>query len=588
MSNHPLAFLEDFSIRVGEGVDQLAQLNSALVDAQNETFLIDTLSVECGADVSSLPSTMSSLGTLFHELQDQMDAYVDLLSCSRVSPIIRRVTNGSICNESVKGVTSLWACCFSLLVCCFTMWSLRAALFNPVKRGKRRDKKPKRVVEKEFEEYKEFMKEYYGDEVGEWKVQGIKPKSKVNRVQFDLGSQFIEPKPTFDTEGSSPESAHAGVFSFDQSDNDEGIEVAPVMEDPTANGEEEEEDASSYESCSDEESEANADAEGDDKSALISFFVETKEMARHGIRNVRDFGSTVSDNVSAIGSSVMDRSSSVDDASVFSSLSSKASSFASSVAHKTFEQVKRLKPLLGGNGEEDDGSDNSIDDESLFISPGDETNVKRSSAPAVNPSVLRGHDVNGSFEQELEDVFEKQGRHASSIQGFSRDWKERTSVASGSTRSSLNNRQGFDRIWKLITPVVPSAVEDETTPRESSRRVKTPTAPKKASQFLSRTRNEYNEDEIQPLTPNRTPGSSFSMSSNVQPIRLRLSPYRRGGGNGDHITRQRKRGRRARVSLYDEESDGPVRQQQDTPVSPPKSNRFNTRGGGGPQAPHYI
>jgi len=85
--------------------------------------------------------------------------------------------------------------------------------------------------------------------------------------------------------------------------------------------------------CSDEKSESDADLK-DDKSALLSFFVETKEMVRHAIRNVRDFGSTVSDNVSAIGSSVMDRSGRADDASVLSSsLSSRASPFASSVAH---------------------------------------------------------------------------------------------------------------------------------------------------------------------------------------------------------------------------------------------------------------
>jgi len=73
--------------------------------------------------------------------------------------------------------------------------------------------------------------------------------------------------------------------------------------------------------CSDEKSESDADLK-DDKSALLSFFVETKEMVRHAIRNVRDFGSTVSDNVSAIGSSVMDRSGRADDASVLSSMSS--------------------------------------------------------------------------------------------------------------------------------------------------------------------------------------------------------------------------------------------------------------------------
>mmetsp|Transcript_30188 Transcript_30188/g.72464 ORF Transcript_30188/g.72464 Transcript_30188/m.72464 type:complete len:85 (-) Transcript_30188:1996-2250(-) len=77
-----------------------------------------------------------------------MNAYVDLISWSRVSPMshhsAHRITNGATCNESVKGLTSIWACSFSLLVCCFTMWSRRAALFSSIERGRKRDKKPKR------------------------------------------------------------------------------------------------------------------------------------------------------------------------------------------------------------------------------------------------------------------------------------------------------------------------------------------------------------------------------------------------------------------------------------------------------------
>lgn len=556
LTDHPLDFLEQFGSRIGVGVAHLTELSNALIDAKNETFLIDTLSAECGADISFLPDTIGSLDGLFHDLQDQMDAYVDLTSCSRVSPIIRRITNGAICNESVKGATAIWACSFSLLFCCFTLWSLRAALFNSIKKGRKRDKKPKRVVEKEFEEYKEFMKEYYGDEVGKWKVQGVKTKQKVNHVEFDLGTQFISSNPTFDTEGSSPDSARGGVFRFDHvvENESEGIVIAPVMEDPTANGGDESKDEnSSCESCSDEESEADADFD-DDKSALVSFFVETKEMARHGIRNVRDLGSTISDNVSAIGSSAMDRSVSGDDASVVSSFSHMASSF----AHKTIEKVKKLKPLLGRD-EEDAGPDDSLDEESLFLS----SPIKSST---VKESALGG-GVDDSFEQELEQVFEKQGRHEASNQ-YAQDWKGRGSVAS-------STRQGLDRVWRMIPPV--SGFEDETTPREC-KRVKTPTAPKKAIQFLSRTRKEYDDDEIQPLTPNRPPGSVLSTNSNVQPTRLRLSPYSTSSYSN---TRQRKlsssRAPRTRLSSEDDEWDNQRKQGRQNPsISPPKNNRFSS------------
>mmetsp|Transcript_30189 Transcript_30189/g.72465 ORF Transcript_30189/g.72465 Transcript_30189/m.72465 type:complete len:143 (-) Transcript_30189:736-1164(-) len=83
-------------------------------------------------------------------------------------------------------------------------------------------------------------------------------------------------------------------------------------------------------------------------------------------------------------------------------------------------------------------------------------------------------------------------------------------------QQAASTRQGFDRVWKMITPL--SGFEDDTTPRESSKRVKAPTAPKKAIQFWSRTSLEFNEDEIQPLTPNRTSlGSTLSRNSILQP-----------------------------------------------------------------------
>mmetsp|Transcript_30188 Transcript_30188/g.72462 ORF Transcript_30188/g.72462 Transcript_30188/m.72462 type:complete len:177 (-) Transcript_30188:705-1235(-) len=145
-------------------------------------------------------------------------------------------------------------------------------------------------------------------------------------------------------------------------------------------------------------------------------------------------------------------------------------------------------------------------------------------------------------------------------------------------QQAASTRQGFDRVWKMITPL--SGFEDDTTPRESSKRVKAPTAPKKAIQFLSRTSLEFDEDEIQPLTPNRASlGSTLSRNSIVQPTRLRLSPYHSASSNDSNNARQRKRGRRpprTRLSLDDAESSDRQRRQrhQDLPISPPKNNRF--------------
>ena len=159
-----------------------------------------------------MPSTLASMEDSINNLQEKMHSFVDLASCHRVSPIIRRMTHGAICDESAKGITWVWASCFALLLCCFVMLSVRAALFNSIKTRKRREKKPKRVVEKEFEEYKNFMAEFYDPEqVAKWKMHGTKKKQKPG-VQFELS---LLPADTFETQGTTPNSEQGGIFDFD-------------------------------------------------------------------------------------------------------------------------------------------------------------------------------------------------------------------------------------------------------------------------------------------------------------------------------------------------------------------------------------
>lgn len=557
LTAHPLAFLEEFSNRIDEGVAYMTQLSGAFEDAQNETFLIDTLSNECGADVSFLPETLGSLKDHLQNLQDQIHAFVDLTSCSRVSPIIRRITHGAVCDESAKAFTWIWASCFSLLVCCFTLLTVRSALFNSIKKGKSRDKKSTRVVEKEFEEYKEYMAEYYGDEVGKWKVEGTKKKTKMDHIEFDLGSQFIQRNPTFDTETTSPDSERGGIFKFENSDepSEESKSKTSTKEQV---GDDENSFGSSYESCSDD---SRSEHSEDDKSAFISFFVETKSMARHSLQNVRDMGSVIGDNISTIGGSVIGGSvmgGRGDDGSVLSSFSSKASSLARQAVHN----ARKLKPLLLRGHNQDDSA--SIDDESLFLSPMNELWPDQPSS--LSPGQERKDFQEISSHQELPKTASRRStRDGVNIQG-------RHPISSATTRSSTSARRGVDGILRLITPT------SDDGSGKNSKRAKTPMAPKKPIRFLSRT-TEYSQDEIQPLTPNRTPGSN----SNVQPLKLRLSPYLSAGhrsDSNDSAPYQRRQGRRSRYSRtrvsLDDEIDGRERstRRSDPPASPPRRQRF--------------
>lgn len=575
----------------------MTQLSGAFEDAQNETFLMDTLSNECGADVSFLPETLGSLQDHLQTLQEQIHAFVDLTSCSEVSPIIRRVTHGAICDESAKGFTWIWASCFSLLVCCFTLLTVRAALFNSIKKGKSREKKPKRVVEKEFEEYKEYMTEYYGDEVGKWQLEGAKKKNTVDKVEFDLGSQFLHRNPTFGTESSSPESAEGGVFKFSDEASEESEsksdakEQAAVNDDSSSVG-------SSYDSCSDD---SQSDDSADDQSAFVSFMIETKSMVRQSLESAKELGSTIGDNISIIGGSVVGgsvMSGRDDDHSVISSFSSKASS----LARQAIGNVRKLKPLLGvGHNVEDSAS---IDDESLFLAPSTdnkndpkqscspetgvespenlELTLKRAFREASNQlspgggrhslsSMTAGSAAQENLEFSLNRAYyETSNRRSTHSTHNGADLSSRHSLSSNTTQNSSSARRGINGIWRLITPTSDEAAGGY------KKLAKTPMAPKKTIRFLSRT-TDFSHDEMQPLTPNRPPTSAFSLNSNVQPVKLRLSPYLTSSQRSDQkdFTQRRQgrpsRNRRIRLSLDDEAER---RGRDDPSASPPRSHRF--------------
>eukprot|EP00980_Cylindrotheca_fusiformis_P005850 scaffold1228_cov119-Cylindrotheca_fusiformis.AAC.17 len=454
LTDHPLAFLEEFGKRIDEGVVYMSQLSGALEDAQDETFVMDKLNQECGADASYLPETIGSLEGLLQTLQEQMHSFVKLTSCSQVSPIIRRVTHGAICDESAMGFTWIWATCFSLLVCCFTLLTVRAALFNSIKKGKSREKKPRRIVEKEFDEYKEYMAEYYGDdEVAKWVLDGETkkaPKKKVDHVEFEFGSPFLQRNPTFGTESTSPESAQAGVFKFDDSnDIEEDSKPRAVVRVDLPGADDQSSDGSSYESCSDDsDSDDDDDSHNDNKSALYSFMVETKSMVRQSLENAKELGSVIGDNISVIGSSVSAAGSVFggsmlsgrsDDRSVISSFSSKASSLARQAA----DRVSKLKPLLGlGGGGIDQEDSASIDDDSLFLP--DEPVVVQEKTTSTSQALPKVDSV--SAHPDVDEIsFRPRSRRTTQA--------GRNSLASATTAQSSTSAGHFvDGIRSLITP----------------------------------------------------------------------------------------------------------------------------------------
>jgi hypothetical protein len=360
-----LAFLDDYADRVDQAATYLVELTENL---PNTNATVAMLNQECGGDISFLPKALKALEKELLVVQSNVKAMVDMSSCHNISPLLRRLTHGSVCKESAHGLTYIWVCSLVICICCFVMLTTRAALYNSVKRRKKRDKKPKRVVEKEFEEYKEFMTDYY-DDAPEWKLKlAHLPDDKKKKKVLEIDFADLQTQPTFETAVTTKPSMDDGedddagdefakildisqeggiLFVADDDDSDDvpfqkvGEESTKealfinTNEDENAQIEETSQSNSSYDS--DYESDSDESEEGeisDDESALLSFYTETKSIL-----------------------------------SETKSILSEAKSRTSVMARRAVQKFRTLQPLLGKPKEDDDLMDDeiSLEDNSLFL-----------------------------------------------------------------------------------------------------------------------------------------------------------------------------------------------------------------------------
>lgn len=119
----------------------------------------------------SFPFSNSSLEGILENLEfldENLDQALELSSCSNLSPLFRFFSSGSICTESISGLNILFSLMLAVSIMTLIMLTTRAALFNPVIRAKRIKRR-----EKEFDEYRNYMKKYY--DTDSWKMDP--PKS---------------------------------------------------------------------------------------------------------------------------------------------------------------------------------------------------------------------------------------------------------------------------------------------------------------------------------------------------------------------------------------------------------------------------
>jgi len=343
LTANPLAFLQDYANKVDLATSYMVQLSNQL---PNSTATVNMLSFECGADMSFLPKTLMQLETQLLNVQTNLNSLVDVASCQSISPLVRRLTHGAICGDSAHGLTWIWACCLAICGCCFVMLTTRSALYNAIKKRKPRDHKSKRAVEREFEEYKEFMSEYY-DDAPLWKLEHLpkecnkRKKQKADILEIDFESQILQPNPTFETEVTTKPSmdeeegemgtlGHCRAAAADSLSRHAGVNhsldedgSSSVDQEKQKKGEafDEASEASSYDSDYESDSDEEDDESGDDESALLSFFAETR------------------------------------------SIFSETKSVASSVASKALQKIRNIRPLLGKPKDDEEENEEELFDE---------------------------------------------------------------------------------------------------------------------------------------------------------------------------------------------------------------------------------
>lgn len=142
-------------------------LNFVSVFTVNHDNITESNAV-CGHDVSKISISLSSLGDSLMNTAGYLEASMKLTDCSSVKPVIAQLQTGSTCTESVDGLAWIFGGLLALWFICLMMFSTRAALYNPVYKAKRRLRR-----EREFEEYRVWMAQFYED-TEEWMIDPVK------------------------------------------------------------------------------------------------------------------------------------------------------------------------------------------------------------------------------------------------------------------------------------------------------------------------------------------------------------------------------------------------------------------------------
>lgn len=178
-TENPLAFVGEFRLEVEEAGTSASVLGDALRSIENAT-----LTEACGENFPELLSTVEDVGSSFRSISGYLGAAIRVTDCARVFPILDEIFHGATCGTTMEGLSGMFGGLLGLTFVVMIMFSTRAALFNPVYKAKKRLRR-----EREFDEYREFMAQFYED-AGEWKIDpDMKSLLKIDYSYTDSNSQ---------------------------------------------------------------------------------------------------------------------------------------------------------------------------------------------------------------------------------------------------------------------------------------------------------------------------------------------------------------------------------------------------------------
>jgi hypothetical protein len=187
----------------------------------SEAHGASTLSESCGADILPVVSVATVVMHSLQSIQNELATAIDLSSCHSISPILRRIFYGTICHESVSALTWMFSCCLAISVLGLTMLSVRAAMYNPILRPPRKPR-TRRQLQREFNEYKDFMAKFYGGEVDEWELH---PEKKELQESCSYDTEITALPSTDTTDTTSADKMPYDEYSDD--DSDVGVFMTP-------------------------------------------------------------------------------------------------------------------------------------------------------------------------------------------------------------------------------------------------------------------------------------------------------------------------------------------------------------------------